>query len=293
MAPFALSSEPSRSKQIFLVERPTRADFALFRDAIRRFFSNNTLRYTLGGFVAAPHLPDDWFVSEDGLELYKALSDTSYLLHRPTSQSCVTRHGTRFEPIATISGLIPRHTRASVLVSEDADLVTLHSSAKCFVPVPHKCSFLEKLAALPNQSLWRTLEIDSDGSWIYGGFLRNTLVMMSDGSYNSHLALDVCSCAAIIHRTDTGQRAKVTWVEKSDPFTADNYRAELLGGIALQLMLQVAVDGKFTGLQPKPRFGCDNRGVVHHGNHPCRPMPEKQAQADVLRYYKRLVRDAP
>lgn len=46
MAPFALSSEPSRSKQIFLVERPTRADFALFLDAIRRCFSNNTLKYT-------------------------------------------------------------------------------------------------------------------------------------------------------------------------------------------------------------------------------------------------------
>ena len=42
-----------------------------------------------------------------------------------------------------------------------------------------------------------------------------------------------------------------------------------------------------------PRFGCDNKGVVHHGNHPWRPLPAKQGQADVLRYYKNLVRSAP
>jgi hypothetical protein len=33
--------------------------------------------------------------------------------------------------------------------------------------------------------------------------------------------------------------------------------------------------------------------VVFHDNHPYRPMPEKQAQADLLRYYKLLVREAP
>ncbi|KAL7520601.1 hypothetical protein ACHAWX_005318 [Stephanocyclus meneghinianus] len=43
----------------------------------------------------------------------------------------------------------------------------------------------------------------------------------------------------------------------------------------------------------KPLFGCDNKGIIHHGNHPRRPMPEKQQQADILYYYKHLVRDAP
>jgi hypothetical protein len=116
---------------------------------------------------------------------------------------------------------------------------------------------------------------------------------MSDGSYNENIALDVCSCAAIFRDKVTNETARVTWVEKSNAHTADNYRAELLGGIAIQLVLKVASDGKYVPRNLRPQCGCDNKTVVHHGNHPRRPMPEKQAQADLLRYYKRLVRDAP
>jgi hypothetical protein len=43
----------------------------------------------------------------------------------------------------------------------------------------------------------------------------------------------------------------------------------------------------------KPRIGCDNKGVVSHGNHPWRPIEAKQTQADLLRYYKMLVRTNP
>jgi hypothetical protein len=135
--------------------------------------------------------------------------------------------------------------------------------------------------------------VDGDGSWIYGGLLNNTLVMMSDCSYNQAIANDACSCAAIILRRDTGDQAKVTWVERSDVHTADSYHAELLGAIALQLLVKVALDGKYINRDMRPRFGCNDKTVVFHGNHPYRPMPEKQAQADLLRYYKLLVREAP
>jgi hypothetical protein len=116
---------------------------------------------------------------------------------------------------------------------------------------------------------------------------------MSNGSYNENIALDVCSCAAVFRDKVSNESARVTWVEKSDAHTADNYMAKLLGAIAIQLILKVASDGKYIPRNLCPLCGCDNKTVVYHGNHPCRPMPEKQAQADLLRYYKRLVRDAP
>jgi hypothetical protein len=79
--------------------------------------------------------------------------------------------------------------------------------------------------------------------------------MMSDGSYDPLLADDVCSCAAIISCQRTGQRASVTWVEKSDRYTADNYRAEILGGIALQLIVRTACESKYISPSMRPRFG--------------------------------------
>jgi hypothetical protein len=121
----------------------------------------------------------------------------------------------------------------------------LHSTAPVFLPAPHRRSFLERIRALRNQSLWRSLVIDGDGSWIYDGLLSNDLVMMSDGSYDEMSANDVCSCAAIIEHSVTGQRASVSWAERSDCFSANNYRAEILGGIVLQLLIRTACEGKY------------------------------------------------
>jgi hypothetical protein len=115
-------------------------------------------------------------------------------------------------------------------------------------------------------------------SVLYEGLLANSLVMMSDGSYNEKIGRNLCSCAAVIYCRQTQQKATVTWVEKSDVYTADNYRAELLGGIALQLLVQVATDGKYISSEMRPRFGSDNKGVVHHGNHPRHPMPALQTR---------------
>jgi hypothetical protein len=141
--------------------------------------------------------------------------------------------------------------------------------------------------------LWENFVVDGDGSWIYEGLVTNSLVMMSDDSYDEMAANDACSCAAIIEHSMTGQRASVLWVEKSNRFSADNYRAEILGGIALQLILCTACEGKYISPSIRPRIGCDNNGVVYHGNHPWRPLQANQAQADVLWHYKQLVRCQP
>jgi hypothetical protein len=162
-----------------------------------------------------------------------------------------------------------------------------------FQPAPHRRTFLERIRSLPNQSLWETFVVDWDGSWIYKGLVTNSLVMMSDGSYDEMAANDVCSCAAIIKHSVTGQRASVSWVEKSDRFSADNYHAEILGGIALQLNFCTACEGKYISPSMRPRIGCNNNGVVYHGNHPWRPLQANQAQADVLWHYKQLVRCQP
>lgn len=106
---------------------------------------------------------------------------------------------------------------------------------------------------------------------------------MSDVSYDYQLAEDVCSCAAMIACQRNGNRASVTWVEQSDHFSTGNYCAEILGGIALQMIIRTACDGKYISPSARPEIGCGNNGVVHHGRYPWRPLPAKQSQAVVLR----------
>ncbi len=96
----------------------------------------------------------------------------------------------------------------------------------------------------------------------------------------------VC-CGTTLHWED--KYAEVTWVERSSKRSVDNYRAEILGGCCAQLIVKASVTGRGVMGAATPSFGCDNMGVVLHGNNVRRPLLEKQAQADVLRYFKQLI----
>ena len=76
----------------------------------------------------------------------------------------------------------PQTLHASVQAGSET--VNVQSTALSFTPAAHKQSFLECLRALPNQTLWDSLVIDGDGTWIYEGLLHNSRVMMSDSLYD-------------------------------------------------------------------------------------------------------------
>jgi len=118
------------------------------------------------------------------------------------------------------------------------------------------------------------------------GLVDGTLVSVHDGSYMKEVNPQVCSAAFMIRCSNTGLRAKGAveeWLE-----SADNYRAEILGGIMTQLVLKAASQ------DPRLHYRTvtvdyDNKGVVIHGNSPQWPLKENQAQADVLRVLKRVI----
>jgi hypothetical protein len=63
---------------------------------------------------------------------------------------------------------------------------------------------------------------------------------MSDGSYDEKRAFDVSFCMAMTRCELTGYTALVIWAERSFKFSTDNYQAEILGAIALQLLIKTA-----------------------------------------------------
>ena len=154
--------------------------------------------------------------------------------------------------------------------------MVVNATCPVYLPSSSRQSFLQRLHSLPNQTLWRTFQTNGDGSWIYCSLLAGNLIIMSDGSYNENIALHVCSCATVFRNKITNESAHVTWVEKSNAHTADNYRAELLGAIAIQLILKVASDGKYIPCDLRPQCGCDNKTVVYHGNHPVVPCQKSR-----------------
>jgi hypothetical protein len=81
----------------------------------------------------------------------------------------------------------------------------------------------------------------------------------------------------------------MTWVQKSSKSSADNYRAEIFGGVGAQLLVKAAVTGRNVAGAHTPGYSCNNLGVVIHGNNCRRTMLEKQAQSDVLHLFKLLI----
>ena len=63
-------------------------------------------------------------------------------------------------------------------------------------------------------------------------------MIVHNGSYMPLVNKTVCLAAFMIFDTHTDNRAKDVVVERSD--NADNYRAEILGGLMVQLFLRAA-----------------------------------------------------
>jgi hypothetical protein len=114
-------------------------------------------------------------------------------------------------------------------------------------------------------------------------------VIGHDGSYMPHLTNNIVACAAVFYCSHTNQYVDVIWVERSTKKAANNYCAEILGACSTQLIIKAAIIGrKVLGHGPLT-VGCNNMGMVQHGNSPRHPMLEKQPQSDVLRYFKVLM----
>jgi hypothetical protein len=62
-----------------------------------------------------------------------------------------------------------------------------------------------------------------------------------------------------------------------------------LGACSTQLIIKAAITGRNLLGHGPFTVGCNNMGVVQHGNSPQRPMLEKQPQSDVLWYFKGLM----
>ncbi len=154
-----------------------------------------------------------------------------------------------------------------------------HSSSPAWSPL-HVCSpnwLLATLASWENQTLWKHLRINGGaGDWIFSGLMRGSLVIGHDGSYMPHLANNAVACATVFYYSHTNQHVDITWVERSTKKAANNCCAEILGGCSTQLIIKAAITGRNKLGHGALTVGCNNMGLVRHGNSPWHPMLEKQ-----------------
>jgi hypothetical protein len=278
------------SSMTWSLERPSERDFLVWQEALALIAPNRRLRRPLGHFLRMPPGDSSWTATADGTQLCHRLTPSSFELFQQVTPIRFTRAGTLFHQIATVSYDPGFPFLATVSQPTDTH-ARLHSSAPAPSPAPVDLDLISVLRSWENQSLWRHLKFDGDGSWLLNAIIANTLIICHDGSYMKKVTSNVCAAALVMHCTVTGFELSCTWVECCDE--ADNYRAELLGGLCSSLLLK-AISSVAAVYGPKPLIRlCDNMGVVKHGNTPHLPLKDKQSHSDVVRLFKQLERELP
>ena len=292
--PRILEFTPGASKYVFPHQRPRQDDWRLWQRAVLLVTSSfRSTRPPLGRFLTEPHAHNQWWISETDTQLCRRVlapdNDTLgwAIFDKQDSQRYSLRSGSRFRWTHSKQVKPPWLRYASVTTITD-DIVALHSSAPPPILTLPSYDFWSVLRSFDNQSLWDNFDCDGDGSWLTNGMANGTLVAVHDGSYMREVEPNACSAAYMIRCNATGLRAKGSVAEWSE--SADNYRAEILGGIMTQLVLRAASCDPTLAFK-EVTVDCDNKGVVLHGNSAWRPLKEKQAQADVLRCFKQLINE--
>jgi len=149
------------------------------------------------------------------------------------------------------------------------------------------------LRKLPNPGLWDDAECDGNGWWIEESLNNGDLVVVSDGSYKSEKATDVCSCAFRLLCKRRKLKFQCTWVERLPE--AGIYRGEILGAVGYLIVLRVVTTRASFAARPRPAVKgiADNTGVIKRARNAHAPLKMNQPQSDVLRLMTFIIRDLP
>ncbi len=272
-------------------QQPLRANHELWKAAIKNISSNYyTFPSSPGHFILLPHKLIKWSTTSDGSSLLLGMTVNSsklYLEYFPVTSSHTCSGQKSQQGNFIQAGPLPFY--ASVHRINDTTL-QLHSWTKRYhkeSPVP---DFWKHINLDRYPSLWRNLQCKGDGTWLWEGLCRGSLLIVHNGLYLKEVSPQVCSAAIMILCEFTGLICKCTIVEHS--LSASSYRGKILGAIIAQLILAAAVKDRM-GPYPLVIEDCNNNGVILHGNKSSRPVSGSQTQADVLRVMKCLISHQP
>ena len=107
--------------------------------------------------------------------------------------------------------------------------------------------------------MWEDMRLKESPEWVAECLRNNSLICVTDGSYNKPRAKNVCSAGWIMACRRTGRCISGTLVEKSQ--SAGSYRGEMLGMLAIRLFL-LAVEEYCGAVTKDNRICCDNKGAL-------------------------------
>jgi hypothetical protein len=207
----------------FPVQRPTPTDMNLWTTALQMISSKfNVLTLPLQEHISTTHPRPSWRLSQNGDILHHNIKRNGkdyHVKYTPTNDPLIrqTRSGRQFQLNVTQIGYSESPIFATITHSQLEQLI-LHSLAAAPTPPVVSLGFEFNLRSYGNESLWRSLDYDGDGSWILEGMSNRSLIIIHDGSYMKEIFPLISSVATMIYCTVAvaKKQCKCTWAEKSE-----------------------------------------------------------------------------
>jgi hypothetical protein len=120
-------------------------------------------------------------------------------------------------------------------------------------------------------------------TWLVEGMKSNTLIWVTDGSYDRKRAADLCRVGWIIFCNKIGLRLTGTFWERSP--VASSYQAGMLGLCALHLFARAL--SEFYKIQEwKATMGCNNKRALEQSSYTCRRIRPSAKCTDIQQSLK-------
>ncbi len=262
----------------FPKEKPARADFLLWNEALVQLIPPGGLPVRLGRCLHKGYKIWDWRVSrEEGYLLH--YKGTTMDVYQPTSASSRRWQLTQEDVNTEVMGR-PCSIRE---VGDNLRVVT--SVAPAVDTVIEPSSILEVLRGWKQGWFWRKIEVIGDESWLIPAIEEGTVLAVADGSYIRELFTDANSCAFVLECQAGNGRLLGRLIERSTDACA--YRGELLGLLAIHLILK-AVNTLRPELTGEVRIGSDCLGALGRVTSlPSDRLPSGTKHSDILKVLMR------
>jgi hypothetical protein len=281
------------SEYLFPKQKIPASHLRLWKQVLLQLAPGGRRPTSLGKFVTPSHkIWDFLYDPEYDVVLKRVPEETEGMVLYEKEDGEMRGSGrTKYLPGETV---FPSHQMHNCSVKQSAD-GSVRIRASC-PPVQESTTpecFLDVLKDWGCTWMWKDLKITSSigtglhstltdgGAWLYEAVEDNTLVGVTDGSYIREICPHLCSAAVILECTKGRGRLVLSFPEQC--LQANAYRGELLGLMALHLLL-LAINKTKPLLEGSVHIYSDCLGALDKVEHlPPHRIPSKCRHSDVLK----------
>ena len=285
-----INATPRISSYAFPPERPTRDDWLTWVDVWTRALGRHLLLpQALGDWIHPSHIHWRWYYDWSTDCVFEDSDGHLHLFANDHSRPSITRSGAIYTLTSTDShtldgDLLPATCTILPPFHTSKHRISLRSVGPS-LSIPNKLpsTFWDILEEFGGTWMWQTMHLDLDASvdWFLAALSHDSLVWVTDGSYNPLAAPDISGAGWIVKDCTTNRQWACSFYEVSE--NANSYRAELLGLYSIHVFVH-ALSRYFELLDTTTiKLRCDNKGALRTSSRRHKRIRPSSKCADILR----------